>query len=136
MVQITSLEEYSKALFEWFKNNLLKSNADKSHLLVSSRENANIRLDEYDVSKSECGKLLGVKFNTVLTFESHITDICNNAIWKISLARVTPYMDLSKRHILMNAFINSQFNYCPLVGMCHNRTTNGKINRLMKDVYV
>ena len=33
---ITSLETASKALFEWFENNLLKSNANKFHLLASS----------------------------------------------------------------------------------------------------
>ena len=36
---IASLEEASKSLFTWFENNLMKSNADKWHLLVSSNEN-------------------------------------------------------------------------------------------------
>ena len=39
-------------------------------------------------------------------------------------------MDLSKRRFVMNAFFNSQFNYCSLVWMCHNSTTNRKISRL------
>ena len=30
----------------------------------------------------------------------------------------------------MNAFFNSQFNYCPLVWMFHSRCNNNKINRL------
>ena len=30
----------------------------------------------------------------------------------------------------MNAFFNSQFNYCPLVWICCNRSLNNKINRL------
>ena len=30
----------------------------------------------------------------------------------------------------MNAFFKSQFGYCPLVWMCHNRANNSKINRL------
>ena len=30
----------------------------------------------------------------------------------------------------MRTFIESQFNYCPLVWMFHNRTLNNKINRL------
>ena len=30
----------------------------------------------------------------------------------------------------MQAFITSQFNYCPLVWMCHNRVINNKINNL------
>ena len=39
-------------------------------------------------------------------------------------------MALSKRHIIMDAFFNSQFKHCPLVWMCNNRTTNRKISRL------
>ena len=30
----------------------------------------------------------------------------------------------------MNSFFISQFNYCPLVWMCHSRLMNNKINRL------
>ena len=30
----------------------------------------------------------------------------------------------------MNSFFSSQFNYCPLVWMCHSRLINNKINRL------
>ena len=75
--------------------------------------------------------MLGVKFDNKLTFEKHITDICRKASRKTyALARIVPYMDLSKRRMVMNAFFNSQFNYCPLIWMCHNRMTNRKINRL------
>ena len=47
-----------------------------------------------------------------------------------ALVRLTPYMSISKRRLLMNAFFKSQFSYCPLVWMCHNRTLNNRINRL------
>ena len=46
---ITSLEQTSKALFEWFENNLLRSNADKCNLLVSSSDAVNLRVSEYDI---------------------------------------------------------------------------------------
>ena len=39
-------------------------------------------------------------------------------------------MDFAKRRLLVNVFFYSQFNYCQLVLMCHNRTNNNKINRL------
>ena len=39
-------------------------------------------------------------------------------------------MDFAKRRLLVNAFFCSQFNYCQLVWMCHNRTNNNKINHL------
>ena len=42
---IRSLEKSSKALFDWFKNNLLKTSADKCRLFVSSSENAGVRVN-------------------------------------------------------------------------------------------
>ena len=41
-------------------------------------------------------------------------------------------MSLSKRKILMNAFFDSQFKYCPLIWMCHSRTNKRKIDRLQE----
>ena len=76
---IASLEKASKALLEWFENNLLKSNADKCHLLVSPSGAVSLRVSECDIKNNECEKLLGVKFDNKLTFEKHITDICRKA---------------------------------------------------------
>ena len=45
---IASLGKASTALFELFENNLLKSNAGKCSLLVSSSEAISIRVNEYD----------------------------------------------------------------------------------------
>ena len=88
-------------------------------------------VSEYNIKNSECEKLLSVKFDNKLTFEKHITDICRNAGRKTyALAKIPPYMDLSKRRMVMNSISNSQFHYCPLIWMFHNRTANRKINRL------
>ena len=38
--------------------------------------------------------------------------------------------DTKKRRVIMNAFITSQFSYCPLVWMFHNRTLNKRINEI------
>ena len=128
---ITSLEQAPNGLFEWFKNNLLKSNIGKCHLLVSTNDRASMNVDAFKIDKSDTEKLLGVKFNKKLTFDDHISDICKKAGRKISaLSRVTPYMRIAKKRILINAFFTSQFSYCPPVWMCHSRTNNSKINRL------
>ena len=39
-------------------------------------------------------------------------------------------MGYSKRKLFMNVFFTSQFNYCPLIWMCHSRSNNRKINML------
>ena len=76
---ITSLEQVSNGLFEWFKNNLLKSNADKCHLLVSTNDRMSMNVDGFKINKSNTEKLLGVKFDKKLTFDDHISGICNKS---------------------------------------------------------
>ena len=128
---VTSLEQASNGLFEWFKNNLLKSNAGKCHLLVSTNDRVSMNVDGFKIDKSDTEKLLSVKFDKKLTFNHHISDICKKVSRKISaLAWVTSYVGITKKRILMNTFFTSKFNYCPLVWMCHSRTNNSKINRL------
>ena len=39
-------------------------------------------------------------------------------------------MSLNKRRILMKSFIISQFYYCPLIWMIHNRGLNKKVNHI------
>ena len=47
---IALLEEVSKSLFTWFHNNLMKSNADKCHLLVSSNEKVIIKIGSHKIA--------------------------------------------------------------------------------------
>ena len=72
-----------------------------------------------------------IHYYSWLSFDYYISKICKKAICKLcTLVRVTSGMSLSKKRTLMNAFFKSQFNYCPLIWMCHSRENNNKINRL------
>ena len=74
---------------------------------------------------------MGIVVDNKLKFDKHVENICQKVSKRLNtLARVTNYMELPKRHILMNAFCKSQFNYCPAVWIFHNRSLNNKINRL------
>ena len=66
---IKSLEEASKILSEWLLDNLMKSNANKCHLLISTSNKVNIKIGNFDISNSKCEKRLGVKFDPKLTFD-------------------------------------------------------------------
>ena len=39
-------------------------------------------------------------------------------------------MDQEKLQTVMNAFISSQFRYCPVIWMFHDRNVNNKINKI------
>ena len=118
-------------MFNWLKNNLLKNNIGKCHLLVSTNKPVGIKIGDYTLDNSEYEKVLGVKIDVNLNFNDHISDLCKKASRKMSaLARVTPFMGLSKRKLLINAFFTSQFSYCPLNWMCYSCSNNRKINML------
>ena len=128
---LVSLENASLKLFDWFSNNQMKANPDKCHLLTSSTDSIAIKIKDNEILNSESEKLLGVTIDNKLNFNNHLQKILKKANQKVHvLARITPYMSIPKRKLLMNSFFISQFNYCPLVWMCHSRLINNKINRL------
>ena len=103
---IVSLERASASLFSWFENNLLKGNADKCHFLVSTSQEVSLNVNNFKIKNRDCEKRLGVKFDSKYMFDQYIADLCRTASRKIhALARVTPFMNLSKRRLLMNSFL-------------------------------
>ena len=111
----------------------MKANPDKCHLLTSSMTptSINIKGQGHIINNSKSKKLLGVTFDCKLNFNVHLDSVVAKARQKVHLlARIAPYMNISKRKLVMNSFFTSQFNYCPLVWMCHSRLINNKINRL------
>ena len=75
--------------------------------------------------------LLGIKIDKDLKFDDHVNSLCKKACQKLNVfARLAPYMNVEKRRIIMKAFIESQFGYCPLVWMFHSQGINNKINRI------
>ena len=66
-----------------------------------------------------------------LRFSKHVTYLCATSNRKLhALSRVSKYISLNKRRILMKSFIISQFSYYPLVCMTHSRGFNNKINHI------
>ena len=61
---ILSLEKATDTLFKWFSENVMKSNADKCHLLVNTNNAIKIKTGNINnINNSTCEKLLGVKFD-------------------------------------------------------------------------
>ena len=94
---IKSLEEASELLFKWFKDNLIKINVDKCHLLVSTNNIVKIKIGNSDITYSKSEKLLGFKFGHTLSFDDHISELCKKNYVKLriinALSRVASYMN-------------------------------------------
>ena len=62
-------------------------------------------IENKKIGNSSCKKLLGVFFDSKLTFQSHIDNICKKASQKLNaISRITPYMDFNKKRLAVNAF--------------------------------
>ena len=128
---LNALETSSQKLFKWFKNNFMKANSDKSHLLLSCNEPSTLVIDGSSIETNTKEVLLGITIDKDLKFDDHVNSLCKKACQKLNaLARLAPYMNVEKRRIIMKAFIESQFGYCPLVWMFHSRGINNKMNRI------
>ena len=113
------------------RNFHMKGNYGKCHLLMSTLTPISIKVKDYIIQNSNNEKLLGKTVDASLNFNCHLENILKKASKKVHvLARITPYMNISKRKLLINYFFTSQFNYYPLTWMCHSRAINNKINRL------
>ena len=129
---ILKLENDATLLIEWYKNNYLKPNPDNWHLLLSEKgADHSVHIDTKYILNSENEKILGVYFDNSLNFNFHVNKLCKKARQKLhALARVSDYMRLAQRKVIMNAFVTTQFSYCPLLWMCHSRTMHAQLNKI------
>ena len=120
---LDNLQGALEKMFHWFSTNYhLVANAGKCHLLTSSKKSVDIHISNTEILNEERVELLGVNLEGRLNFDFHVNTLLKKASKKYqALARVCNYMNKKKRRILMNAYITSQFSYCPLVLMPHSR---------------
>ena len=85
---INKIEECTNNLFQWFRNNHMKANADKCHLLVTGNYYVSANINEFEIESSKKETLLGILIDTALSFEHYITSLCKKASQKLhALAR-------------------------------------------------
>ena len=95
----------------------METNPDKCHFFCCSNSEISLTIENQKLKNSKFDKMLGIKLDSKLNFNSHIHDICQNTEQKLNaISRTTPYMDFAKRHLLVHAFFYSKFNSANLFG--------------------
>ena len=113
--------------FLTFKELLKKMLIGVCYVILSSNTQREIRFANASIASSPSEKLLGITLDSELKFEEHVNKICNIVNKKLNvLHRIGSHMSLDKPKMLLRAFIESQFSYCPLIWMFHSRTLNKK----------
>ena len=80
------LEERTKNLFQWFRNNDMKANADICHLLVTGNDKASANINEFEIESTKKEKLVGISIDITLSFEHHILSFCKKSQSKVACA--------------------------------------------------
>ena len=113
---IFELQDISAKVFNCFNNNHMKANPGKCHPLLSTKCPEVVSIDGIQITSSTAETLLGITIDSELNLENHLSPICNKMSRKINaLGRIANYIPVEKLRVIMKTFIESQFNYCPLI---------------------
>ena len=73
---LEKLEKGIQSMFDWFSENFLKANADKCHLIASSKVPVHIQISDIKVTSESRVKLLGIhidnRFNFIIMLVSFV----------------------------------------------------------------
>ena len=109
-------------------------NGRKSYGKQMSREAQNtasmaIKIKDNEIQNSKTEKLLCMTIDDKFNFNNHLQKMLKKLIIKVNvLPKITPYMCILKRKLIMNSFFISQLNCCPLVWMSHSSLMNNRVN--------
>ena len=76
------LEEVACAIFQWCKDNEMKANADKCHVLLSTSNELAVEINEVQIKNSQSEKILGITTDNDLKFEDHIKNMLKLVLFR------------------------------------------------------
>ena len=115
-----TLQQDCLSVLLWFKDNQMKVNPDKFQA-ISFGKKGNQQITYFTLGNTtiqceDSGVLLGIKIDHLLTFNKHITDICNKSARQLAvLKRIGHLFTIKGKLAIFHSFIASNFNYCPLI---------------------
>ena len=131
-----------KNILKWFRLNSLKANPGKFQFMIFGDKTCYkhiLKINLTCVQPSDDVTFLGVMIEKKLIFKKHIDNLVRKAQYKLHALRHRKFFTIEKTKILRHAFIDSLFNYAPLVWMFCRKNMYSKIekihHRTLKVVY-
>ena len=118
---VNTLEKETGVALSWLKQNEMIANPEKFHAILLRKNRTNtsgekINIDGEIINSEETVKLLGVTLDYRLDFDPHISNICKKAATQLNvLQRLKSFIGFKEKKVLVQSFIFSNFEYCPLV---------------------
>ena len=75
-----------------------------------------LNINDLTINSENSIKLLGIEIDNKLSFEQHVSTLCNKASNQLNaIGRIEKLMGFKEKEVLLNSIVYSKFNYCPLV---------------------
>ena len=113
-------------------------NPDKFQAIVLNKKhsdltNTNFQVDNQMIELVSSVDLLGIQIDDKLNFNLRISKICKSAANQLNvLIRLKQFLSFHAKEVLINSYIISNFNYCPLVWMFSCTQSLNKTENLQK----
>ena len=120
---IKKLEHECEVPLTWFRNNKMMVNPKKFQAILlnkskSTHVKATMNIGDEKIESLSAVKLFGIEIHNKLNFNNHINTICRSAANQLNaLIRLRRFLGIEERKALIQSFVLSNFNYCPLVWM-------------------
>ena len=136
----TTSENESAEAINWLKQDNMLVNPKKIQVSSLPRKkelitsDTSLNLHSNSIISSNWVKLLGIKINSGLNFKLHVSDLCKSAATQLNaLLRLKSYLTSEARKILIESFVYSNFNYCPLIWSFTSAKAINKIESMTKE---
>ena len=132
------LENEANNALSWLERNEMIANPDKFHALFVKKDQTdtsgiNLDFQGHSIKSEETVKLLGVTLDYKLNFDPHISNLCKKAAAQLNvLKRLKSFIGFAEKEVLVQSFVYSNFNYCPLVWYFSSSKSVQKIERIQE----
>ena len=135
---ISTLETEIQAAIEWFKLNEMIVNPEKCQPIVvkknaKMKDSYPLNINDQTIDSENSVKLLGIEIDNNLSFEQHISTLYNKLSNKLNaIGRIQKFMGFKEKEVILNSFLYTNFNYCPLVWHFWSSKSLCKIEKIQK----
>ena len=92
-----------------------------------------LNINDLTINYENSVKLLGIEIDNRLSFEKHVSTLCNKASNKLNaIGRIQKFMGFKENEVLLDSFVYSNFNYCPLVWHFCSSKSLSKIEKIQE----
>ena len=128
----------SEIAINWFKENGMSVNPDKFQGIIINRcgrhpDLHKINFAGFEITTEKVVNLLGINLDFKLNFNKHIGTLCKKAGGQLNaICRMGKHVGKNEKMVLIQSFVEANFNYCPLVWFFSSPDSLRKIERIQE----